>query len=285
MRFLTLIGLMFAGVCLTSFGVEVLRFAGLSQYWLLYASSILQGVLAFMLPSIIIARKEDKQNPVRWLKMSHPAGRKAWFLSFLTLLASIPAMNWIINWNASVHLPESLQYIEQALREMENLATATTNIMLSDTSVFGLIWSVLIVGVFTGLCEEMFFRGTMLPLISKHLGRHAGIWITAIIFSAIHFQFFGFVPRLLLGALFGYIYYWTGSLFTSAGTHALNNSLAVISYWIMARGGSFDLENIGISESMIPSVAAIISIVITGFILYLFHLYGKKNSLISRNNC
>ena len=61
---------------------------------------------------------------------------------------------------------------------------------------------------------------------------HLSIWASAIIFSAIHFQFYGFIPRLLLGALFGYLYYWSGNLLIPMFAHFVNNAFGVIMIYL-----------------------------------------------------
>jgi membrane protease YdiL (CAAX protease family) len=82
-----------------------------------------------------------------------------------------------------------------------------------------------------------------------------------------HFQFFGFIPRMLLGALFGYLYYWTGSLWVSAFAHALNNSMAVITAWLDNNGYmSCDLDSIGVATGSFPYMA-LISLMVTVLLL------------------
>ena len=160
-------------------------------------------------------------------------------------------MNFIVAWNENLSLPASMSALEQSMRSMEDAAAAMTDILLGDTTVWGLISGVLIVGILTGIAEEAFFRGGLQKALSSAgINHHAAIWTAAFIFSTIHFQFFGFVPRLLLGAAFGYIYHTSQSLWVAASAHALNNSLVVVSAWLVNRGlMNADIEQVGIEGS------------------------------------
>ena len=91
---------------------------------------------------------------------------------------------------------------------------------MAGATVPSLIVSVLIVGVFAGFSEELFFRGAMQRIMmSTRLNLHVTIWVVAVIFSLFHFQFFGFMPRLLLGAYFGYLLVLRRSLLGSVFGH------------------------------------------------------------------
>jgi hypothetical protein len=109
----------------------------------------------------------------------------------------------------------------------------------------------------------------MQPLLKGILRNpHAAIWATAVIFSALHLQFFGFVPRMLMGAFFGYLVYWSGSLRLSIFAHALNNSLVVLNYWLYNRGFlTTNLDNLGVGKSGI--LIAAISLILTAVSIWL----------------
>lgn len=124
----------------------------------------------------------------------------------------------------------------------------------------------------------MFFRaGLQKALTSSGLNHHLAIWTAAFIFSAVHFQFFGFVPRLLLGALFGYLYCYTGSIWIAATAHALNNSLVVLSAWLTARGVvdvRFDEIGTGGEYGWLFALAS--AVLTTGFIIYLWNIFFRR---------
>lgn len=197
----------------------------------------------------------------------------------LIFAVGIPFLNQTIWWNSQMHFPDSLKSVEDTLRHWENMASDKTAVLLQGTSIETLIVNVLIIGVLTGLCEELAFRGAMQRVIgSGGLGSHAAIWITAIIFSILHFQFFGFIPRVLLGALFGYLFYWTGSIWISATAHALNNSIYVVTSWMVANNfAAPSIESFGITTHGFPAIACI------SLCLVLFIMVGMRKYLFSTN--
>lgn len=194
----------------------------------------------------------------------------------LVFAVGLPFLNQTVWWNEQLHFPSFMTGIEQTIRSWEESALSATGTMLSGNSVGDLLINILIIGVVTGFCEELVFRGTFQRVIgSGGLGPHAAIWITAILFSALHFQFFGFLPRLLLGAFFGYLLYWTGSVWVSAMAHALNNSITVTISWLIANGmAAQSLDTVGVTKSGFPAIAcvslALVMCVLFGMRSYLF---------------
>lgn len=212
--------------------------------------AVAQNVLIFMLPSFITAWL-CSPSPGRYLAVaSRP--RVSQILAILIIFILItPALNVIIDWNQNASLPDAVARFEPTLRQWEESAAKTTQMVLADASVWGLISGLLVVGLITGLAEEAFFRaGIQRALTSSGINQNVAIIITAFIFSALHFQFFGFVPRFLLGALFGYLYFKSDSLWVAASAHALNNSIVVVAAWIEARYGyAIAPDSIGLSEN------------------------------------
>ena len=193
----------------------------------------------------------------------------------IVLLLGMPLLNQIIHYNSEMTFPAGL---ESWLRGMEEAGAEVTRIILDAPSAGSLVTGVLFVGVLTGLSEEFLFRGTLQNLLVKrgHM-RAAAIWVTAIIFSAVHLQFYGFFPRVLLGAFFGYVLYWSGSLWPAVFAHALNNSLVVVFTWLEARGTvTADIENLGVIRGGIPWWA-ILSLVM----LIIFFRYGTHYFFIN----
>ena len=129
-------------------------------------------------------------------------------------------------------LPDVLKGIEQWMRKMEDEGAKTTAAILKMKSIGDFLITLFIIAIVPAICEEFLFRGALQRTFSRWIKNpHVAIWISAIIFSTIHFQFYGFFPRLLLGAAFGYIYFWTGSLWYTIFAHFLNNGFAVGMAW------------------------------------------------------
>lgn len=239
--------------------------------------SVIQSLFVFIFPAWVAARLTSN-NPLQYLKISQPVRPLFYFVAALLLICITPAMNLIIDWNANLQLPKSMAEIADNMRELEDNAARLTDIILSDSSWWGLISGVIVIGCITGFAEEIFFRaGLQRAFTAAGFNCHVAVWTVAFIFSFAHLQFFGFVPRLLLGALFGYIYHFSGSLRVSAFTHALNNSIVVVGAWFASRGiisTEWDKQDFGLS----PVVACLFSVLSIILIIYICkkYKYGTK---------
>lgn len=193
-------------------------------------ATVAQDLLIFIAPALVIAVL-IANKPDDFLLLDKRPQLLQLLLAVGVLIVSVPLMNRIVEWNENLHLPESMSTLEQKMKMMEDAAQGTVKMMLGDlTSWKSFIVSILVVGVMAGLSEELYFRGSLQQLLlGNKINRHVAIWLTAFIFSAIHFQFFGFFPRLLLGAFFGYIAVWCECLWIPIIVHALNNSIVVAS--------------------------------------------------------
>lgn len=218
---LVLAGLV-AGILLNRTGADAAR--------MLRLASIAQDLIAFVLPAMATSVMVSAL-PATMLGIDKPMRISQLLLAVAVMIASIPAMNVIIEWNAHISLPRWCAPVEEWMRSAETRAAESVALMLSGSGLGVTVVSLLIVGVLAGFSEELFFRGTLQRLIaSGPLGIHTSIWLTAVIFSIFHFQFFGFFPRVLLGAWFGYLFYWSGSLWLAVIIHAFNNAIYVLSY-------------------------------------------------------
>jgi membrane protease YdiL (CAAX protease family) len=137
-----------------------------------------------------------------------------------------------------------------------------------------MLLAVVVIAVLPAIGEELVFRG----IIQRELFRgtnniHVAIWISAAIFSAIHIQFYGFVPRMLLGALFGYLYYWSGNLWMPIIAHFINNGFTVVAMYLYQQGSvKMDIEN----AEAAPWSSVLFSAVITTALLYFFKKFYEK---------
>lgn len=236
-------------------------------------SAIMQDIFVFIVPALLTAVIATRL-PAKLIGLTE---RTPWMtLIYVAAIAvfSIPVMDCIIEWNKGLSLPESMASIEKWMIDMEQANEALTNILLGTTSTQNIIVSILIVGVLAGFSEELFFRGVVQRLLGETaLGAHGAIWITAIIFSAAHVQFLGFFPRLLLGAYFGYLFYWSRSLWMPVIAHALNNTMAVTAYYVQGN----ENPDVTISNNSIP-------LIIAGIVLTAAALSVMRRQLSSRRD-
>lgn len=229
-RLLLLLCLMLLGVIATSI---LLLFVPDGN---LFAMLTMQDILAFILPAVV-TMAIIYRRPFHVMGLDRAPSWLAIAIVIVFYIISLPAMNWLVEMNKAMSLPSWMAGIEQAMRTAEDNAAEVTQEMLNINSVGQLILCVLVVGVMAGLSEEMLFRGAMLRTMQdSRLGKHAVVWITAILFSAFHLQFYGFVPRMLLGVWLGYLFVWTGSLWVPIIAHTLNNSTVVLMSYLSNKG-------------------------------------------------
>lgn len=244
-------------------------------------SAVLQSVLVFITPALAVAMLTTR-FPASLLAVDRLPSLKFTLTAIFTLVVSIPLMNIIINWNQNLTFPESMSGIVQTFKDLEAKSEDSINIMTSGNSAGILIVNIMIVGIFAGLGEELFFRGGLMRLLGgvKSIGTHKAIWISAIIFSVLHLQFFGFVPRMLLGVFFGYLLAWSGSLWLPILMHIINNSIIVTFDWInQTNGTDIDVNSIGTGSSTIDIIILTLSIVLTVFSLFMLYKFSKQTLL------
>ena len=184
----------------------------------------------------------------------------------------------IIEWNSKISFPEFMKGFETWARKTEDLGAAITKYLTQFDSVGQFIIALTVIAVFGGIAEEFVFRGLLQPALYRTTKNiHVAIWISAILFSALHMQFFGFVPRVLLGALFGYLYYWSGNLAVPMFAHFINNALSVIAiYLVQKKVTDLDMES---TEAM-PLPTVIIFTLLAAALLF----YFKKQSEASNSS-
>jgi membrane protease YdiL (CAAX protease family) len=197
----------------------------------------------------------------------------------ITFMVSISPL---VEWNMNIKFPEFLKNFETWARDAEDRTAKLTEVMTTFGSVGDLLIGILVIAFLPAIGEELVFRGMFQNEIlraSKNI--HVAIWLSAIIFSTIHFQFYGFVPRLLLGALFGYLYYWSGNLLIPIFAHFFNNAFGVVMIYLY-RQKITDLNVEDTSAAPMPYV--VINIVLTIGLLYYFRRhYGRVREGAANN--
>ena len=182
-------------------------------------------------------------------------------LVILNMWAAIPMINFIGDLNNQISFPESLKFIEEVLKAYEEKIAGLTELLLSSGNSFGgLVLNLLVMAIIPALGEELLFRGIIQNSLTRNLNNKLlAVWITAFLFSAIHFQFYGFIPRLLLGAYFGYLLIWSKSIWVPITAHLTNNATIVLFYFfIKGKNPDFDLETIGVAGSPLWVIGSIL---------------------------
>jgi membrane protease YdiL (CAAX protease family) len=284
LQILLMLGLAVAGISLASFlalviaqygyGLSALEFgdltahpAGHPQAWavlMLFQGLSLAGigVGALVLPLVL------RQPVVRYFAPRR-LGAGWWLLAAGGLIIClIPALSAVVAWNAGVQFPAALHDFEQWARAKEDQAAELTKFLTAFTSPARLLVGLVVIAIVPAVAEELVFRGVIQRNLVRWFGsRHVGVWLAAAIFSAIHVQFFGFVPRFLLGLVLGYLYEWSGNLLVPMAAHFTQNALQLILLYL-AQGhrlpSSFDPD----TNQALPWPTVILSAVLSAALLY-----------------
>lgn len=181
-------------------------------------------------------------------------------LSILVLIASMPLTNWLIELNLKMHLPAFLSGLEEKMRMMEDSASDLTEIFFNDKSFGGLVLNLFMIALIPAIGEELVFRGILFRIFKKWIKNiHVTVFVAAILFSAMHLQFYGFLPRLVLGILFGYLFVITRSLWVPIIVHFINNGAAVLVEWLYSRDATeTSMEAFGKAESIWSVVVSLL---------------------------
>jgi membrane protease YdiL (CAAX protease family) len=216
------------------------------------------------------------REPDDYLKPQFEFSWKLVVLAFFITLLSTVLNEFLANVNARLDLSSISPGLDRYIHDSEAAATKMSDALLQMPTVGSLIAVVLFVGLLTAIVEEFMFRGCLLTIMMKWTKNpHVAIWITAILFSAFHFEFLSFLPRVLLGGLFGYFVWWSGSVWTSVWAHFVNNGTVVILTYLAQH------KLIGINPDdthLFNSLAYIICLIFTLFLLLIY----RKIALPSR---
>ena len=248
----------------------------------------LQTTATFLLPPFLMAYLWSTQ-PMRWLYLDQSISMKSAIIAvFLVLLAS-PGINLLSYLNQQITLPECFSTIEVWMQQQEEAAAVLTERFLSSDSIGVFVVNILLMALLPAVAEELTFRGVLQHLFTARTCTrtpHIAIWATAIIFSAIHCQFYGFIPRMLLGAVFGYALAWSGSLWLPMLMHFTNNALAVILYFTAHKAGwdTSSMDAFGTGDTWWVGVLSLILVVVGIYLLRRSTTMSNASSRMSAGN-
>ena len=162
--------------------------------------------------------KLNKKQSVLWI-----------VLAVVLVIAIQPAVGFTAFLNEQIVFPEAMKGIESTFKEWRESSERLIEKLLVDNSLSGIISNVFIIAVLAAFVEEVFFRGCLQQIVQRIVNnKHIAVWVTAIIFSAVHLDFYGFLPRVLLGAMLGYLFVWSRNLWIPIIVHFVNNLLSII---------------------------------------------------------
>lgn len=200
--------------------------------WQLKFFQLMQSIGFFLLPGIFLYWIFSTSTEQYFESRKSP-GIKVVILLGLAFVVGMPLISWIVEINQNIELPYSFSSIEQELQNKEEQYAGLTKRLLVAPNIGHLLFNILMIAIIPAIGEEFLFRGVLQKLF-KEITRniHVSVLITAFIFSAVHGQFYGFVPRFLLGIFFGYLMVWSGTIWIPVVAHFINNAIAVVVYYV-----------------------------------------------------
>ncbi len=242
---------------------------------------VMQGVIAvgsfLLVPAWFMARFDaDKQLYPQTLEgIRQPLPATVWLSGILVVLFALPMIAWTVKWNEAWQFPAFLAEFESWARDKEAELKRLTMLLIDFQSPPELLFGLLVIAVIPGIGEEWLFRGFLQKRLQQLFGNpHVAVWTAAILFSAFHLQFYGFVPRTILGAVFGYLFVFTGNLALPMLAHFFNNAYTVLlMYAYNQKWIDINIED----TPAIPPLAAIGSaLLVFGLLVWLRKQYASN---------
>jgi len=250
------------------------------------ALKLIQAIWAvgtFVVPAVILANLFSL-NKKEYLRLDNGISATDVLLILTVMFAAFPLINYLAQLNEKMSFPPFLQWLENWIKEKESSAKVATENFLQVQSVGGLIVNVLIIAVIPAIGEELLFRGVLQRIfIDWFKSAFAAILLSSILFSAMHLQFYGFLPRMMLGILLGYLLQWSGSLWLPMVAHFINNAAQVIAIYFY-RKGSMNIDPDKVGAESVSSPELLIGAAFFTIALWLLYRKHKINRTSSENN-
>ncbi|MDB5142817.1 MAG: family intrarane metalloprotease [Mucilaginibacter sp.] len=217
------------------------------------------------------------RDPANYLKTNFNFSWLVILVVFLTMLLCLPLLEFLGDINAKMVLPKFLKGLQKWMRESEDSAKKVSDTMMQMKTIWNMLFTLFFIGLLTAIVEELMFRGCLQTILLKWMkNKHVAIWITAILFSAFHMEFFGFLPRLMLGLFFGYFVAWSGSIWPAIWAHFVNNgTVVVITYLFQHKLINLNPDN----QQVFNYAGYIISFVITLLLLFAYRYISMKRKI------
>jgi membrane protease YdiL (CAAX protease family) len=239
------------------------------SFYQIHALQFISDIFVFLLPAVGTAYLCSR-SPGKFLQFRKVTDLRIFVLAALMVVLISPTIDMASYLNQKIQLPEWMSPVEEWMRETEENITQITENLLSEKGILPFITNFFIIAVMAGLIEEILFRGALLSIIRKKITNpHWAIWIVAVIFSAIHVQFYGFIPRILLGVFLGYLLYWGKSIWVPVFAHFLNNGIIVAGCYLnFLPEADQSLTSGGIPEMETKEMITTIAMAIAGLLLF-----------------
>ena len=275
--------LLIKAVCACEIPEDPTEFLKLANENLLMVAGIKLSVIAsqllgFAMPALFFARLVNV-DVAEELGLENKTNFKSYAVAAVLIAAAIPIINFTHWLNMQIDFAAMWGEVGVQINKFEEMNGELTKLILpSDGNIGNLLYVIFLIGLIPGICEELVFRGVFQKIFTKAFtNKHAGVWAAAFVFSFAHFQFYGFLPRFILGAVLGYLYMYSRTLWVPILAHAVNNSLGVLfAYFNLDEGETINTDTLGTSTADWIWLTA--SIMITVGLFIVFKKFNKGNN-------
>ena len=231
--------------------ISLITYSNPMNIGMLKLSQLLLTVGVIVMPPFFLAYFISKK-PLKYLQLDT---RKVNWVDILFvvlfMIVIIPFINLLGDWNHHLVLPNAFSGMENWMKIKEDDAAQLTEKFLKVNTFQGLLLNIFLIAILPAIGEELYFRGALQGIIQQWRGVRTSIWIVAIVFSAIHMQFYGFVPRMLMGAFFGYLLIWSENIWLPIAAHFTNNVMAIIFFYLQFNGYRVpDIDSVGFGNTL-----------------------------------
>lgn len=240
-----------------------------SMITLLKVLQVVAVIFIFVIPSGLFSLLFTKDK-LRYPRLHVAPNILLLMLGALVFILGMPLIAWLEHINKQMTLPSSMAGLEHWMQKSEENAGKLTDAFMADTSVGGLLMNLFVIAFMAAFSEELFFRGVLQKSFQEAFKNyHVAVWVTAALFSAFHMQFYGFLPRMVMGAMLGYLFVWSGSLWVNIFAHFINNGVAVLLSWLAKRGTiSSELEDGTMVSATLPGLISLVLVASLMFVVY-----------------
>jgi uncharacterized protein len=229
-------------------------------------AQMLASLIGFLLPALVFSKlKSDSYCTYSDADKGFP------FVFILIVPLMIITFYPLID--ASFYLNKLMPWSDW-MKDAQLEYKAIVDALLADTSMYVFVLNFITVALLPAIAEEWLFRGTLQKLLSERLSIHVAVLVSSVLFSLVHAEFSGFLPRILLGVFLGYLFYYSGSLWVSIFAHLVNNGAQVILMYLNSLG----IYKINLDQPEMPDIMELI-LYTSGFVVLsiAFYHFSRKN--------
>lgn len=230
----------------------------------------LASFLVFCTPALILAKVMD-QKPMQWLGFNRVMLPKQFLLVVLIGFTGLILSGALGELNQHIPMPD--KWLAKA-KELEASYKQSMMAMITMKSVWDYLLAMLVMAAAPAMFEEILFRGGFQQIfIGWTKNAFLGILITSMLFSAIHFSFFGFLPRTALGMILGYVFYYSRNLWMNIAMHFMYNGLIVTQLYFASLKGK------SVEKTMDENMPLWLGVVAFGAVWLLLQMFRRESAL------